>query len=342
MHRPDSFKLYAALSTRRRRLQLAVAGAIVAGAMALFGVGQAQAQTWPEKPIRILVPFAAGGNTDIVARLISPDLAKLLGQPVVVENRPGVAGNIAAEAVAKSAPDGYTLLMGTVGTQAINASLYKKISFDPLKDFQAITLITSVPNVLVVNPGMPVKTPAELIAFGRANKGLTFASSGAGSSIHLSGEMFKSATGLEMTHIPYKSSAQGVTDLVGGQVQLMFDNLPTSLPFIQSGKLKALAVTSAKRAPQLPDVPTMMEMGMKDFETGSWFGLVAPAKTPSAVIQKINAAVQAIVMKPEFEQRLIQLGAQRLVMGPAEFQNFIAAEHKKWAAVVQKSGASLD
>jgi tripartite-type tricarboxylate transporter receptor subunit TctC len=326
---------------RRRLLQWGMASLLLGGAL-VVGMGQARAQAWPEKPVKILVPFAAGGNTDIVARLISPDMAKALGQPVIVENRPGVAGNIAAEAVAKSAPDGYTLLMGTVGTQAINGSLYKKLGFDPARDFQAVTLITSVPNVLVVHPSTPVKTPAELIAFGRANKGLTFASSGAGSSIHLSGEMFKNATGLDMTHIAYKSSAQAVTDLVGGQVQLMFDNLPTSLPFIQSGKLKALAVTSAKRAPQLPDVPTMMESGMKDFETGSWFGLLAPAKTPPAVVQKINAAVQAIVMKPEFEQRLLQLGAQRMVLGPAEFQNFITAEQKKWAVVVQKSGASVD
>jgi tripartite-type tricarboxylate transporter receptor subunit TctC len=329
------------LPQRRRALQAGVALALC-GATLLAGMGNARAQAWPEKPIKILIPFAAGGNTDIVARLISPDLSKALGQPVVVENRPGVAGNIAAEAVARSTPDGYTLLMGTVGTQAINPSLYKKVSFDALKDFQAITLITTVPNVLVVNPSMPVKTPAELIAYGRANKGLSFASSGAGSSIHLSGEMFKAATGLDMTHIAYKSSAQAVTDLVGGQVQLMFDNLPTSLPFIQNGKLKALAVTSSHRAPQLPNVPTMMEMGMKDFETGSWFGLLAPAKTPMPVVEKINAAVQAIVMKPEFEQRLLQLGAQRMVLGPVDFQKFIAAEHKKWAAVVQKSGASLD
>ncbi|MFT3720029.1 Bug family tripartite tricarboxylate transporter substrate binding protein [Pseudorhodoferax sp.] len=327
--------------TSRRSLLLRSAlgaGFVLTG---LMGQPMAWAQApWPDRPIRLVVPFAAGGNTDIVARLIAPDLAKLLGQPVLVDNKPGAGGNLAADAVAKAAPDGYTLLMGTVGTQAINPSIYRKISFG-LEDFAPITLIASVPNVLVVNEKNPARTVSELVANGREHP-LTFASSGAGSSIHLSGELFKSITKLDMTHVPYRGSALALTDLMGRQFDLIFDNLPTSLPHIQSGKLRALAVTSAMRTMQLPDVPTMIESGFPNFELGSWFGVLAPAGTPQPIIDKVDAGIQRIANQPAFEKRLVELGAQRLIKGPADFQAFIVSEHRKWGAVVKASGASLD
>src|SRR6266581_2207455 len=223
-------------------------------------VSGAWAQAYPTKPIRLVVPFPAGGTTDILAREVGQRLSMTLGQPVVIDNRPGAAGNIGAELVARSAPDGYTLLMGTVGTHAINASLYAKMPYDHVKDFAPVILVAGVPNVLVVNPEVPVKTVPELIAYAKANPGkLNFASSGSGTSIHLSGELFKTMTGVQMTHVPYKGSAPALTDLIGGQVQLMFDNLPSSLTFIKAGKLRALAVTSTTRAAALPDVPTVAE-----------------------------------------------------------------------------------
>ncbi|MEG1767317.1 MAG: tripartite tricarboxylate transporter substrate binding protein [Comamonas sp.] len=325
-------------SNSRRQAVGTLAGAI----LCLMGSAAfAQGGTWPEKPLRLMIPFAAGGNTDIVARLIAPELGKILGQTVVVENKPGASGNIAADFVAKAPADGYTLLMGTVGTQAINPSVYRKIPYDTLKDFAPVTLIASVPNVLVVNPSSGVHSVAELVDRSKG-RNLTFASSGAGSSIHLSGELFKSITKLDMTHVPYRGSTLAITDLLGGQVGLMFDNLPTSLPFIQSGKLRALAVTSAARLPQLPNVPTMQEAGYPHFELGSWFGVLAPAGTPRAIVDQLNAGLQQIAAQPAFEKRLVELGAQRLVKGPADFQAYVVSESKKWSAVVKASGASLD
>src|SRR4030095_4088305 len=239
------------------------------------------AQTYPTKPIRLVVPFPPGGATDILARAVAQKLTETWGQSVVVDNRPGAGGNIGTELVAKAAPDGYTLEMGTVGTHAINASLYAKIPFDHVKDIAAVILVAGVPNVLVVNPSVPVNSVQELIAYTKANPGkLNFASSGAGTSIHLSGELFKVMAGVKMTHVPYKGSAPALQDLLGGQVQLMFDNLPPSLPQIKAGKLRALAVTSLARAPALPDVPTLSESGLPGFDASSWFGILAPAGTP--------------------------------------------------------------
>src|SRR5438552_13835540 len=247
-------------------------------------VSGASAQTYPTRPIRLVVPFPAGGTTDILAREVGQRLSMTLGQPVVIDNRPGAAGNIGADLVAKSAPDGYTLLMGTVGTHAINASLYAKMPYDHVKDFAPIILVAGVPNVLVVNPSLPVNSVQELIAYAKANPGkLNFASSGPGTSIHLSGELFKVMAGVQMTHVPYKGSAPALQDLLGGQVQLMFDNLPPSLPHIKAGKLRALAVTSVARSPALPDVPTIAESGLPGFEASSWFGILVPAGTPSAI-----------------------------------------------------------
>lgn len=324
-----------------RRLALSATAATFGAALFAALPASARADNWPERPIKLIVPFAPGGNTDIVARLITQDLSKALGQPVVVENKSGASGNLGADAVAKSAPDGYTLLMGTVGTQAINLSVYRKIPYG-LKDFAPVTLIASVPNVLVVNENNPAKSVADLVANAKKAGQLSFASSGAGSSIHLSGELFKSITGLPMTHVAYRGSGPALTDLIGGQVELMFDNLPTSLPYVQAGKLRALAVTSAERTVQLPDVPTMVESGYPGFELGSWFGVLAPAGTPAERVEKINASLQKIANEPAFQQRLVELGAAPLVKGPADFQAFIEAEHAKWGAVVKASGAALD
>ena len=260
----------------------------------------AHAQTpYPTKPIRIVVPFPAGGTTDILARAVAQRLTETLGQPVVVDNRPGAGGNIGAELVAKAAPDGYTLLMGTVGTHAINASLYAKMPYDHVRDFAPVILVAGVPNVLVINPALPVNSVQELIAYGKANPGkLNFASSGNGTSIHLSAELFKTMTGVQMAHVPYKGSAPALVDLMGGQVQLMFDNLPSALPQIKAGKLKALAVTSAQRSSALPDVPTVIESGLPGFEASSWFGLLAPAGTPKDIIAKLNGEVAKWLATP--------------------------------------------
>ncbi|MBS0455393.1 MAG: tripartite tricarboxylate transporter substrate binding protein [Proteobacteria bacterium] len=317
--------------------------ACLALATALPVLSATAADTYPQKPVKLVVPMAAGGNGDIIARLIGKDLAELLGQPVLVDNRPGAGGNIGADAVAKSPADGYTLVLGAVGTHAINASLYKRMPYDIRRDFTPITMMATVPNVLVVPASLPVKNVQELIAYGKKRPGgLTFASSGAGSSIHLSGEMFKSMTGLQMTHVPYRGSAPALTELLGGQVDLMFDNLPTSLPHIQSGKLRALAVTSLTRSPALPDVPTMEQSGLKGFEAGSWFGILAPAKTPPAVVEALDRDIQASLARPETRQALIDRGFQPAVKGPRPFAAYIDQEIDKWGAIVKSSGATAD
>ena len=314
----------------------AAALAIVAASVAF---GQA---AYPTKPVRIVVPFPAGGTTDIIARATAQKLSEAWGQQVIVDNRPGAAGNIGAELVAKSAPDGYTLLMGTVGTHAINSSLYAKMPYDHVKDFAPVILVAGVPNVLVVNPEVPVKTVPELIAYVKANPGkLNFASSGSGTSIHLSGELFKTMTGVQMTHVPYKGSAPALTDLIGGQVQLMFDNLPSSLAFIKAGKLRALAVTSTTRAGALPDVPTVADF-VPGFEASSWFGLLAPAGTSPAIIAKINGEVAKWLATPEAREKLTAQGANIAGGTSEDFAKHIQAETAKWAKVVKDSGAKVD
>jgi tripartite-type tricarboxylate transporter receptor subunit TctC len=311
----------------------------------------ALAQTgWPGKPVRIVVPFAAGGTTDILARAMAPELQRAFGPPFVVDNRPGAGGNTGATEVAKSAPDGLTLLMGTVGTHAINPSLYPKMPYDHVKDFAPITLVAGVPNVVVMNPASAQKyginTLADLVKAAKANPGrLNVASSGNGTSIHLAAELFKSMTGTFMLHLPYRGSGPALIDLMGGNVDLMFDNLPSALPHIKSGKLKALAVTSGERSPALPELPTVAEAGgplLKGYEASSWFGLLAPAGTPADVVSRLQQETAKALALPAVKERLLSQGAVPGGMVPAAFARFIAAETKKWAQVVKASGAKVD
>jgi tripartite-type tricarboxylate transporter receptor subunit TctC len=316
--------------------------AVITAIAAPFTFAQGAAN-YPTKPVRLVVPFPAGGTTDILARAVAQKLSEAWGQQVIVDNRPGAGGNIGSDLVAKSKPDGYTLLMGTVGTHAINPSLYKNMPYDHVKDFVPVILVAGVPNVLVVNPSLPVHSVPELIAYAKANPGkLNFASSGNGTSIHLSGELFKAMTGVEMTHVPYKGSAPALTDLIGGQVQLMFDNLPSSLPFIKAGKLRALAVTSGARAAALPDLPTLAESGLPGFEASSWFGVLAPAGTPRDIVAKLNGAIAGWLASPEAKEKLLAQGAIAAGGAPEDFARHIGAETSKWAKVVKASGAHID
>jgi tripartite-type tricarboxylate transporter receptor subunit TctC len=303
---------------------------------------------WPTKPVRIVVPFAPAGTTDILARVLAPELGKAFGQTFIIDNKPGAGGNLGADAIAKSAPDGYNLLMGTVGTHAINAALYPKMPFDPVKDFVPIVLVAGVPNVLVMNPAKAeahkITSVADLIRYAKANPGkLNMASSGNGTSIHLSGELFKSMTGTFMLHFPYRGSGPALLDLIGGTMDLMFDNLPSALPQIKAGRLKALAVTSAQRSAVLPDVPTIAEAGpVKGFDASSWFGLFAPAGTPAEIVNRIQQETAKALQSAALKERLLSQGAIPGGQPSAEFVAFIAAETKKWAQVVKVSGAKVD
>jgi tripartite-type tricarboxylate transporter receptor subunit TctC len=301
------------------------------------------AADYPTKPIRLVVPFAAAGTTDFLARAIAQKLGQNLGTTVIVDNRPGAGGNIGSDIVAKSDPDGYTLLLGTVGTHAINASLYKKMPYDTVKDFAPITLVASVPNIVVVNPSVPAKSIKELLALAKSKPGqLSFASSGNGSSIHLSGELFKSMAGVDMLHVPYKGSGPAVADLVGGQVNLMFDNMPSSLPHVKSGRLRAIAVTSAKRSPAAPDLPTIAESGVPGYEAVAWFGVLAPAGTPPAIVKKLNAEIIKVLKSPDVAERLSSQGAEPVSNTPEQFSAYIKSEMAKWAKVIKASGAQVD
>jgi len=327
---------------KRRHLLL-----VGAGTACLPNALFAQA-AWPNKPVRIVVPFAPAGTTDILARALAPELGKAFGQVFIIDNRPGAGGNLGADMVAKSAPDGYNLLMGTVGTHAINAALYPKMPFDPVRDFTPIVLVAGVPNVLVMNPAkaeaLKINSVADLIRYARAHPGeLNMASSGNGTSIHLSGELFKSITGTFMTHFPYRGSGPALLDLMGGTMDLMFDNLPSALPQIKAGKLKALAVTSAQRSAAVPELPTIAEAGpVKGFDASSWFGLFAPSGTPADIVNRIQQETAKSFAAPAFKERLLSQGAIPGGQPPAEFVAFIAAETKKWAQVVKASGAKVD
>jgi tripartite-type tricarboxylate transporter receptor subunit TctC len=313
---------------------------VTLGLLALGAGGAAYAQ-YPNKPLRLVVTFPPGGAPDILARLISEK--SQIGQSIVVDNKPGAGGNIGAENVAKSPADGYTLLMGTVGTNSINGALYSKMPYDMVKDFAPVSLLASTPNLLVVWPGLPVKNVQELIAYGKANPGkLSFGSPGVGTSIHVSGELMKSMTGIEMTHVPYKGRQFAIPDLLGGQIQLMFDNMPSALPLAKEGKLRALGQTGAKRSPSAPDIPTVAEQGLPGFEATSWFALFVPAGTPKDIIAKINADSVRLFKLPEVAEKLKTLGLDPILSTPEELGKYQQEEIAKWAKVVKASGARAD
>ena len=319
-----------------------IAASLVGVTFALLA-NVSHAQSWPSKPIRWIVPFAPGGTTDILARTIAEKLTPALGKPVIVENNPGAGGGVGATQTAKAAPDGYTIMGGTISTHAINASLYKSLPYDPVRDFVPITLIARVPNLLVVNPDVPAKSVKELIALLKANPGkYTFASSGNGTSQHLSGELFKSMAGIDMQHIPYKGSPPALQDVVGGQVTMTFDNITTAWPLAKAGKLRALAVTTAKRSPIAPDVPTLAESGLAGYEVGSWQGVFAPAGTPPEVVRRLNTEIVKIINMPDVRAKLEALGAEPVGNSSDEFASIVKSEVAKWAKVVKQSGAHVD
>ncbi len=334
------------LTTRqisRRQALLAVAATALTLALPV-----AAQSTWPSRPVKIVVPFAPGGTTDILARAMAPELSRAFGQSFIVENRAGAGGNLGADVVAKSPADGYTLLMGTVGTHGINKALYDKMPFDPVKDFAPITLVAGVPNVMIVNAekarSMGINNVLDFIRVAKANPGkLNMASSGNGTSIHLAGELFKSMSGTFMLHFPYRGSSPALLDMLAGTMDVMFDNLPSSMPHIKSGKLKALAVTSAQRSAALPDVPTIEEAGkLKGYEASSWFGLLAPAGTPPDIVSRIQQEVAKSLNTPAMKEKLLAQGAIPGGNTPQEFAKMIDSEIKKWAQVVKASGAKVD
>lgn len=315
--------------SRARRL-------LAAALVALASVGAGAQPPWPAKPIRLIVPFPPGGSTDIFARPIAQKLSEALGQQVVVENRGGAGGTIGAEAAAKSAPDGYTLLMGHIGTLAVAPSLYPALPYDPLKSFAPVSMVATLPNVLVVNPSLEAKTVGELIAYAKAHPGkLAYGSGGNGSAAHIAFELFKQQTGTRIVHVPYRGTAPSVTDVIGGQVAMTMTGVPPVLAFIQAGKLRALGVSGRKRAEALPDVPTIDEAGVKDFDATQWYGIVAPAGTPAAIVERLNAEIRRILAMPDMRERLKSLGAEPAPTTPDEFRRYIASEIARWASVVK-------
>ena len=320
------------------------AAASLSAALALSAPhAAAAAEPYPARPVRFVVAFPPGGGTDIIARSIAQKLGERLGQQVLVDNRPGAGGNIGTDIVAKSSPDGYTLLMGSAGPLAINASLFARMPFDPIKDLAPVTLAASTPNVLVVHPSLPAATVRELIALAKARPGeINFASSGHGTPAHLAGELFNSMAGVKLIHVPYKGAAPALADLLGGQVQLMFSNMPPALPHVKDGKLRALAVTSLKRSPAAPDLPTVDEIALPGFEANTWHGVVVPAGTPGAIVARLNREIVAILHLPDVVERLSGQGAEALGSTPEEFAAYIKSESVKWAKVVRDSGAKAE
>ncbi|UAN00761.1 Bug family tripartite tricarboxylate transporter substrate binding protein [Achromobacter mucicolens] len=303
----------------------------------------AMAQTYPAKPITLVVPHSAGGTSDILARTVAAEAAKTLGQTIVIDNKGGANGTIAAKQVASSAPDGYTLLLATASTHGINPSLYSRISYDAIKDFTPVTLLATVPNVLVVAPNVKAGNVQELIAFIRSQGDKTnMGSAGAGTPGHLAGEMFKSEAKLQFTHVPYKGGSPAITDLIGGQIDFMFTTIPGVLPHVKAGSLRALAVTSPERSSAMPDVPTMAESGLPGFQAVSWHGIVAPAGTPDAVVARLNQALTGALAAPEVKQRLMEEGARASGVNTAEFGKFIQTEMAAWAKAVKDSGATAN
>jgi tripartite-type tricarboxylate transporter receptor subunit TctC len=331
MSKPDN--------AQRRCLLRMTGGAIAAMASPRWVLAQA----FPSRPLTLVVPFAAGGTTDILGRIMAKQLGTRLGAAAVVDNKAGAGGNIGMAQVAKAPADGHTLLVGTVGTHAINQALYRKLPCDPVKEFAPIALIATLPNVLVVHPSLPVRNVKELIAYAKAHPGeLTYASAGNGTSIHLSAAMFEQMAGVQMRHVPYKGSAPAVSDLLGGQTSMMFDNLPSARPHIKSGALRAIAVTSTQRSPALPDVPTVAESGVPGFNASSWFGLWAPAATPAPVLARLVAQAQAALADREVQRLMAEQGAEPGHMTSEQFASFVLQEAAKWGQVVRTAHVSLD
>jgi tripartite-type tricarboxylate transporter receptor subunit TctC len=316
----------------------------IAIAILILGTGQAHAETtWPKQPIRIVVSFTPGGAPDILARVLAEYWQRNLGVPVLVENRPGVGGNIGADLVAKSEADGYTLLIGTVGIHAINGALYDKLPFDPVKDFTPISFLASTPNVLIVNKQLGVSNLQDLVELAKSKPNqLTFGSSGVGTSLHMSGELFKEMTGVQIRHIPYKGRAQSLPDLVSGRITMLFDNLSSSLPLIKAGEVQALGVTSLKRSLAAPEIPTLAEQGLPGFEAISWFSLMAPAQLPPSIQMRLNRLTRQALTNPEVKARLLAGGLDPMPGSPQDLSKLIASESHKWGRVVVKSGAKLD
>lgn len=316
---------------------------IVAAAWALLAAtGLVQAQDYPAKPIKFVIPYAAGGPTDILGRVVGTRLSEKLGQPVVIENRPGASGMIGQAQVAKAEPDGYTILVNA-SIHVINPSLFATMTSDPIKDFVAVTQLAAVPLVLVVNPKVPANSVADLVALAKKEPGkLSFASSGIGAAPHLAGELLKSRTATNIQHVPYKGSGPAINDLIGGHVTMMIDSMPSSMAQVQAGALKALAVSTAKRVPAMPDVPTMMEQGVPDFDVATWYGVWAPAKTPTAIVDKLQREIAAILAEPAIKERYAALGAEPVGSTPAEFDAYCRSELARWAEVVKISGAKLE
>jgi tripartite-type tricarboxylate transporter receptor subunit TctC len=322
---------------------------VASAAIALTGLtwsshslAQTSAANFPDKPIKIVVTFTTGGAPDILARIIGERLTAAWGQPIIVENKPGAGGNLGADFVAKSAPDGYTIVVGTVGTHSINPALYSKMPYDAVKDFTPITLIATTPNMLVINNDVPAKNLKDFIALGKKEGKMTFASSGSGTSIHVSGELFKTMTGIDMVHIPYKGRATAIPDVLGGRVTMMFDNMPSSLSLVREGKLRALGVTSSTRSPAAPDIPTIAESGLPGFDAVSWFALFAPANTPKLIIDKLQAEVRKILKSADVTKRLADNGLDPVGGTPEELAAYQKSELTKWAKVVKDSGAKAD
>ena len=319
----------------RRAALLVCAGIIVSGT--------ARAENYPVHPVKIVVPFPAGGSNDIIARILAQKLSERTGQQFVVENRGGAGGNIGAEAVAKSTPDGYTLLVTAPPPLSTNIALYKSLPFDPAKDFAPVALLATVPIVLMVNPSLPVKTVAELVALAKAKPGaLNFGSSGIGSTNHLAGELLKRMTGIDIVHVPYKGAAPAMNDLIAGHIPMMFDNMPAVLPQVAGGSVRAIAVAGATRATALPDVPTVAEQGLPGFEAFAWFGMVAPANTPAPVLETLQREVEAILKMPDVQKRFAELGADPGTVAGSDFGKFLADDTAKWTKIIQASGASAE
>jgi tripartite-type tricarboxylate transporter receptor subunit TctC len=325
----------------RRRLAVAFFAVIITAGATPLAIAAGEA--YPSRPIRLVVPFPPGGPLDVVARAIGQKLTDAWGQPVIIDNRPGAGGNIGADLVAKSAPDGYTILEGALSTHAVNVSLYSKMPYDPTRDFAPITLVAVTPNVLVLNPSVPANSVQELIAYAKAHPGkLSFGSGSNGSAGHLAGEAFKTEAGVDMVHIPYKGGAPAMQALLAGDTQLMFDNLSNSTPQLKAGKIKALAVTTAKRSALAPELPTLAEAGLPGFDIYTWWGFMAPAGTPKEIIAKWNAEVTRILVTPEMKAFFAQQGAEPAPTSPEEFSALIRREITKYAKIVKDSGAKVD